>query len=70
MTQYPAPKLLLNQRFRDMELLSRVPGWEQDFRQLDHGLYTAKGGGHGPDGPRWENHKEVVYAVLLEKFGE
>lgn len=33
-------------------------------------LYTAKGGGHGPDGPGWENHKEVVYEFLREKIGE
>jgi dipeptidyl aminopeptidase/acylaminoacyl peptidase len=33
-------------------------------------LYTAIGGGHGPDGPGWENHKELVYKFLREKIGK
>ena len=42
MTDYPTPRLLVNQEFRDTELLSRAVGWDLDFRQIDHGPLCAR----------------------------
>jgi len=42
MTDYPTPKLLVNQEFRDTELFSRAVGWDLDFRQIDHGPLCAR----------------------------
>ena len=36
------PRLLVNQEFKDTELLSRAVGWDLDFRQIDHGLLCAR----------------------------
>jgi AraC-like DNA-binding protein len=40
--QHPDPKVLVNQRFRDIERLSRAINWDLDFRQIDHGPLSAK----------------------------
>ena len=42
MTDYPTPRLLVNQEFRDTELLGKAVGWDVDFRQIDHGLLCAR----------------------------
>ena len=42
MTGFPSPKILVNQVFRDTELLSRAVGWDLDFRQIDHGPLCAR----------------------------
>ncbi|MDH4019459.1 MAG: helix-turn-helix domain-containing protein [Xanthomonadales bacterium] len=35
------PRILVNQTFRDIELLSRAVNWRLDFRQIDHGPLRA-----------------------------
>ena len=37
MTDLPAPKLLVNQTFKDTGSLARAIGWDLDFRQIDPG---------------------------------
>ena len=42
MKHYPSPKLINHQRFKDIEALSRVVGWDADFRQIDPGPLSAR----------------------------
>ena len=42
MTDYPTPGILVNQTFRDTELLAEAVGWDLDFRQIDHGPLCAR----------------------------
>jgi AraC-like DNA-binding protein len=42
MAGLPVPKILVNQTFKDIELLSRAVGWDLDFRQIDHGSLCAR----------------------------
>lgn len=42
MKERPDPKLLVNQGFREIELLSRAVSWDVDFRQIDHGPLNAQ----------------------------
>ena len=42
MTDHPTPRLLVNQTFRDTELLGGAVGWDLDFRQIDHGSLCAR----------------------------
>jgi hypothetical protein len=42
MTGLPIPETLVNQTFKDIELLSRAVGWDLDFRQIDHGWLRAR----------------------------
>jgi AraC family ethanolamine operon transcriptional activator len=47
MTHYPAPKLLADQCFRDIDELSRLTGWDLEFRQIDSGPLVARVLGFG-----------------------
>jgi AraC family ethanolamine operon transcriptional activator len=40
MTSKPTPKLMLSQRFGEIERLAREIGWDVDFRQIDPGPLT------------------------------
>lgn len=42
MLDLPDPKITVNESFRDTELLARAVGWDQDFRQIDHGALRAR----------------------------
>jgi len=41
-TQYPAPKLLVNECFENIEQFSKAVRWNLDFRQIDPGPLNAK----------------------------
>jgi hypothetical protein len=42
MTQYPSPKLLVNECFGNIEQFRNAVRWNLDFRQIDPGPLNAK----------------------------